>query len=88
MEGKRETLCSKCIHLDVCTHKDDFIDINNAVFDATVSRAYENGNGTACSLKRVSDFECFGGISISCRFFTNKCVSGNYRTSKMILKEV
>lgn len=68
---KREIACSRCIHSDVCTHKQDFIDMNNAIFDATVSRAYENGNGTAYSLKRVTDFECFGSITITCRYFVS-----------------
>lgn len=70
---KRETTCSKCIHSDVCVHKQDFIDMNKAIFNATVSRSCENDDG-GTSLKRVTAFECFGGISISCRFFTNKCV--------------
>ena len=26
-EGVRETLCSSCIHRDVCTHKDDYLNI-------------------------------------------------------------
>ena len=72
MDGKREILCSKCIHLDVCTHKQDFIDMNNAIFNATVSRSYENSDGRT-SLKRVSDFECFGGVSVSCRYFVSNC---------------
>ena len=70
--GKRETSCSKCLHSDVCIHKQDFIDINNAIFDATVHKAYENGDGKT-SLKRGVDYECLGGISVSCRYFVSNC---------------
>lgn len=86
MDGKREMLCSRCIHLDVCTHKQDFMDMNNAIFNATVSRAYKDSNSTACSLKRVSDFECFGGVTVNCRYFTEKCVRRNRRPEKSILE--
>ena len=68
---KRDIACSKCIHSDVCIHKQDFIDMNNAIFSATVKRTYKNDINTACCLKLVSNFECFGSVIVTCRYFTD-----------------
>lgn len=70
-DGVMETTCTRCYHKEVCMHKQDFLDINKAVLDATVHKHYENSNGSCVTMKRVTDFECVGEIRVFCRYFTD-----------------
>lgn len=36
--GTKETLCTRCAHREVCTYKQDYLDILKAVESATVTR--------------------------------------------------
>lgn len=42
-EGVKETLCTRCAHREVCTHKQDYLDILKAVENATVTRDTADG---------------------------------------------
>lgn len=41
--GTKETLCTRCAHREVCTYKQDYLDILKAVDNATVTRDTPDG---------------------------------------------
>lgn len=65
-DGVKETKCTHCFHKDVCMYKQDFIDICNAVFDATVAK--EDTDGKTC-MKKVTNYDCLGNIEVNCRHY-------------------
>lgn len=46
-EGVKETLCTRCAHREVCTYKQDFLDIIKAVENAAVTRDTPDGKITS-----------------------------------------
>lgn len=66
INGVMETQCTQCTHKDVCMHKNDFLDIHNAVFNAEVYKNHEDGS---VSMRKVVDFDCLDDIVIKCRYF-------------------
>lgn len=67
-DGVMETACTRCYHKEVCMYKQNFLDINKAVLEATVTKRNDDGR---ISMKRVTDFECLGEIRVYCRYFTD-----------------
>lgn len=65
-DANRETQCTRCIHREVCLHKSDFLDICTAIFDASVRKSVEGGK---CSMKKVINYDCLGGIEVKCRYY-------------------
>ena len=65
--GVMETQCTQCTHKDVCMHKNDFLDIHNAVFNAEVYKNHEDGR---VSMQKVTNFEFVRDIIIRCQYFT------------------
>ena len=45
-EGVKETLCTHCIHREVCAYKQDFLDIIKAVEDATIIKEFPDGTAS------------------------------------------
>lgn len=69
-EGIKETLCTRCVHKDVCAYKPDYLNILKAVENARVSVAKETSDG-GFSAKKVIDYDFISGISICCRYYRN-----------------
>lgn len=65
----RETPCTRCVHLNVCIHKNDFLDIYKAVYDIEIYKGCKNGGVSA---KKITNYECLGEIRIDCRYFMSK----------------
>lgn len=69
-EGVKETLCTRCVHKDVCAYKPDYLNILKAVENARVSVVKETPDG-GFSSKKVIDYDFISGISICCRYYRN-----------------
>lgn len=65
-EGVKETLCTHCIHREVCAYKQDFLDIIKAVEDATIIKDFPDGSASS---KKVTCYDFIGGIYLSCKYF-------------------
>lgn len=60
----KETNCTRCAHRQVCKHKEDFLNVVNAINDASVSWS----DGSKGCIKKVVDYDCVGCIEVSCRY--------------------
>lgn len=68
-----ETQCSDCIHLEVCSLKKEFLTVQNAVNNLTVSL----GNRT---MKDLRDFNWIKRVNLECTYFAPKRSSTVFRT--------
>lgn len=68
--GTKETLCTRCVHKDVCAYKPDYLNILKTVENAHVSVAKETSDG-GFSSKKVIDYDFISGISVICRYYRN-----------------
>ena len=59
--GVNETLCTRCAHREVCTYKQDFLDIIKAIENATITRDTPDGKITS---KKVIHYDFISGISV------------------------
>lgn len=66
--GVKETLCTRCIHREVCTYKQDFLDIIEVVENASVTRDTPDGEITS---KKVIHYDFVSEISIGCKHYQN-----------------
>lgn len=66
----KETLCTLCDHREVCSYKQDYLNILKAVGNARVSVAKESSDG-GFSSKKVIDYDFISEISIGCRYYRN-----------------
>ena len=69
-DGVKETLCTRCMHREVCIHKLDYLNILKAVENARVSVVKETQDG-GFSSKKVADYDFISGISVGCRYYRN-----------------
>ena len=69
-DGVKETLCTRCVHKDVCAYKLDYLNILKAVENARVSVIKENTDG-GFSSKKVTDYDFISGIYVYCRYHRN-----------------
>ena len=76
----KKTLCTICAHKEVCTHKKDFLDIIEAIENASITRDAPDGKIT---LKKVIDYDFVSEISIGCKYYENW--TGTYRSKEAIL---
>ena len=67
-EGVKETLCTRCVHREVCIHKLDYLNILKAVENARVAAVKDEATGGFSSTK-VIDYDFIGGISVGCRYY-------------------
>lgn len=65
-DGVKETLCTHCTHREVCTYKNDYLDILKAVENATVSRLTSDGKITS---KKVVHYDFISNISVGCKYY-------------------
>lgn len=63
--GVKESLCTRCIHKDVCTYKHDYLDIIKAVENTIVTR-------DTSSVKKAIDYDFIGTIHVSCRYYEKR----------------
>lgn len=64
----RETICSNCMHINVCKHMNDFLAIRKVIEDATI---VDKG-----IVKHIEDIECVSAVTITCRHYVNNCPTG------------
>ena len=76
----KKTLCALCAHKEVCTHKKDFLDIIEAIENASITRDAPDGKIT---LKKVIDYDFVSEISVGCKYYENW--TGTYRSKEAIL---
>lgn len=73
-EGVKETLCNRCAHRSVCTHKNDYLAIVKTISEAHVSSLLPNGTMVS---KRIVNYDFIDNISVACRYYANQIM--NYR---------
>lgn len=64
----KETLCTRCAHIEVCAYKQDYLDILKAVENAKVVRDTPDEKITS---KKVSCYDFIGKISVTCKYYQN-----------------
>lgn len=67
IDAIKEVSCTKCLHQEVCKHKQDFLDICNAVSSSIVNRPCEDGKKV--EMTPITNFDWLGGIQIECRYY-------------------
>lgn len=77
--GVKESLCTRCIHLNVCAYKQDYLDILKAVENAAVTRDTSDEKIVS---KKVIDYDFIGTIHVSCRYYENR--TETYCTKSLI----
>lgn len=70
-DGVKETLCTRCMHREVCIHKLDYLNILKAIENARVSDVKETPDG-GFSSKKVADYDFIIGIHVYCRYYLNR----------------
>ena len=73
IDAIKEVSCTRCLHQEVCRHKQDFIDICNAVSNSTVNRPCEDGKKVQTT--PITNFDCLGGIQIECRYYQMQAIN-------------
>lgn len=63
-----ENLCTRCAHQEVCTYKQDYLDILKAVKNATVTRDTPDG----ITSKKVIHYDLVSDISVGCKYYSCK----------------
>lgn len=64
----KENLCTRCVHREVCTHKQDYLDILKAVENATVT---QNTHDEKITSKKVIHYDFISEISVGCKYHQN-----------------
>ena len=72
IDAIKEVSCTQCLHQEVCKHKQDFLDICNAVASSMVNRPFEDGKGVETI--PVTNFDCLGYIKIECRYYQEQAI--------------
>ena len=70
-DGVKETLCTRCVHKDVCAYKLDYLNILKAVENARVAEVKDEATGGFSSTK-VIDYDFISGISVGCRYYRHR----------------
>lgn len=65
-ERVKETLCTRCAHREVCTYKQDFLDIVKAIENASIVRDTPDGKITS---KKITDYDFISEITINCKYY-------------------
>ena len=67
IDAIKEVLCTRCLHQEVCRHKQDFLDVCNAVSSITVNSHCEDGKKV--KMTPITSFDFLVDIWISCRYY-------------------
>ena len=73
IDAIKEVSCTRCLHQEVCRHKQDFIDICNAVSSSMVNRPCEDGKKV--KMTPITNFDFLGGIKIECRYYQVQAIN-------------
>lgn len=76
--GTKETLCTLCVHRDVCAYKQDYFDILKAVENAKVVRDTPDGKITS---KKVIHYDFIGEILVKCKYYITEKMT-NFQISE------
>ena len=80
--GVKETLCTRCAHREVCTYKQDYLDILKAVANSSVNKDTPDGK---IASKKVIYYDFISGIFVGCKYHQNW--EGTLRERKPIVPE-
>ena len=69
----KEVSCTRCLHQEVCKHKQDFLDICNSVSSSIVNRPCEDGKKVEKT--PITNFDFLGGIQIECRYYQAQAIN-------------
>lgn len=70
MAGLKKTLCTSCIHREVCKHKTQYLAVLDKINDLSVTAEEQsNENGARYLTCPISQLEFFVEASLPCRFF-------------------
>ena len=73
IDAIKEVSCTQCFHQEVCKHKQDFLDICNAVASSMVNRPCKDGKKV--ETKPITNFDFLGGIKIECRYYQAQVIN-------------
>lgn len=65
-ERIEETLCTNCAHREVCSYKQDYLNILKAVENAKVVKEESDGKITS---QQVTCYDFIDNISITCKYY-------------------
>ena len=65
MDIVKESICTRCVHCNVCAYKDDLLSVIEAIPRTTVGKQLPDGKVEAKSIK---NFDFIEDISIICRY--------------------
>jgi hypothetical protein len=77
-EGVKEPLCTRCVHREVCTYKQDYLDILKAVENTSVIRDTPDRKITS---KKVICYDFISEIAVCCKYYQNW--TGTYRSGEV-----
>ena len=64
--GSKETLCTHCLHRDVCVYKNTYLAILKAISDVSIPELCLDRKETQD--KKVSSYEFISDIRVGCRY--------------------
>ena len=73
IDAIKEVSCTRCLHQEVCKHKQDFLDICNVVSSSIINRPCEDGKKVEMS--PITYFDFLGGIKIECRYYQAQAIN-------------
>ena len=81
IDAIKEVSCTLCAHREVCSYKQDYIDILKAVENAAVTK--DTADGKIAS-KKVIHYDFISAISVGCKYYQNW--TETYRSAEAILQ--
>ena len=73
MSNNQEILCDKCVHYEVCTHKDTYLRISKSISSIIVELPCSDK--AKMSFKEIKDFDFIKDIKVECKYYQNKEVN-------------
>lgn len=73
MNNNQEILCDKCVHCEVCTHKDTYRKIWETILNQFISVSYLDEAEIVC--KGVGNSDFIKDIKVECKYYQNKEVN-------------
>ena len=73
IDNIEEVPCTRCLHQEVCRHKQDFLAICNAVPSIKIHKPYEDGKEV--KITPITNFDCLGDIYVECRYYQMQAIN-------------
>lgn len=70
--------CSTCVHNQVCSYKEDFLDVCNAVLSVNVNKHESDGK---IRIKNVTKYDFLDEIEIKCKHYRKDVPTPRYQDS-------